>query len=95
MLPQMVDMMPAACGKLTQDKIDRMRAEMENVIRQQALTISQLEEELRHIELLQRPAANVASDDTDIERYCQQNAPDLEQVRDLKFIMCSGHLYHN
>lgn len=37
--------------KLTKEMIDEMRAEMETVIRQQAVTISQLEEELRIIEM--------------------------------------------
>ena len=51
-------------GTLTCERIDRMSAEMESVIRQQALTISQLEEELRHIELVQATQRRSSSGDS-------------------------------
>ena len=72
-------------GKLTCERIDRMRAEMESVIRQQALTISQLEEELRHIELVQSTQRRRSSGDSEEPLQTQgSSAEDIEETEGLQ-----------
>ena len=72
-------------GTLTRERKDRMRAEMESVIRQQALTISQLEEELRHIELVQTTQRRSSSGDREEPLQTQRSsAEDMEETSGLQ-----------
>ena len=70
-------------GTLTRERIDRMRAEMESVIRQQALTISQLEEELRHIELVQATQRSSSGDREEPLQTQRSSAEDMEETSGL------------
>ena len=82
-------------GTLTRERIDRMRAEMESVIRQQALTISQLEEELRHIELVQATQGRSSSGDREEPVQTQRSsAEDMEETEGLQVnVTCTYNIH--
>ena len=82
-------------GTLTRERIDRMRAEMESVIRQQALTISQLEEELRHIELVQTTQRRSSSGDREEPVQTQRSSTeDIEETEGLQVnVACTYNIH--